>query len=280
VHLSSAGWISVGLGVIIGFARLGLLAVAAKRKPSGDSLYFNTWMIFGTLVIFLGLPALFWASCRQYFYVYWVLGFLYLALEFFVVYEIIGNALKPYSALIDLGKMLFTWAVLFLGVVAVITALTTVGAHQKKLDAAVVVLERSLRLIECGIVMLFFFFEKRLRLPWRNWNVSLLLGLGITAALDLLGSYVSEKLPAQANAVDCVYSLFFLGVMAFWSYSLSYKAASSKISVMDSPSRLIFQRWNESLSTYGFGGGEFVSDSFLPNVERTVERVMARKMTQ
>jgi hypothetical protein len=279
VHLSTAGWISVGLGVVIGFVRLGILAYVAKRKPSGEKLYFNTWMIFGSLVIFLSLPALFWASCRQYFYVYWVFGFLYLALEFFVVYEIIVNALKAYSALIDLGKMLFTWAILFLAVVAGITAVTTVGAHQTKLDAAVVVLERSLRLIECGIVMLFFFFEKRLRLPWQNWNVSLALGLGITAAVDLISSYASEKFPSQNNLIECAYSVIFLGVMSFWTYVLSHKSAASRISVMESPSRLIFQRWNESLGSYGFG--DFATtDSFLPNVERTVERVMARKMTQ
>jgi len=66
--------------------------------------------------------------------------------------------------------------------------------------------------------------------------------------------------------------------MSFWAYSLTYKT-QKKIALMESPSRLIFQRWNESLGSYGFG--DFATtDSFLPNVERTVERVMARKMTQ
>jgi hypothetical protein len=44
---------------------------------------------------------------------------------------------------------------------------------------------------------------------------------------------------------------------------------------------LIFQRWNEALISYQHGGDlAFApSESFLPSVERTVERVMARKMT-
>lgn len=278
MHITSLG-LSVTLGAIIGIARLAMVFFISKKQPSGQFSYFNTWSIFGALAVLLSIPAIFWVSCQQYFYVYWVLGFLYLGLEFFVIYELVVGALKPYSALIDLGKMLFTWALVFLTVVATITALTTVGGHQTKLDAAAAVIERSLRLIECGILMLFFFFEKRLRLPWRNWNVSLAIGLGLTSAVDLVSSYLRSRLPYQVNVIDCVYSLVFIGVMLFWTSTLAHKT-QPKIAIMESPSRLIFQRWNESLSSYGFGGGDFVTDSFLPNVERTVERVMARKMTQ
>jgi hypothetical protein len=278
VHLSFFG-MSVGLGVTIGVARLAMVAFLLRKKPAGEFSYFNTWSIFGSLAVLLALPALFWTSCQQYFYVYWVLGVLYLGLEFFVIYELFVNALKTYSALIDLGKMLFTWALVFLVIVAAITALTTVGAHQSRLEAATAVIERSLRLIECGILMLFFFFEKRLQLPWRNWSVSLALGLGLTSAVDLIGSYVRVRLPHQGNQIDCLYSLVFLGVMSFWAYSLLYKPQRVQASIMDLPSRLVFQRWNESLGSYGFGDIA-AGDSFFPSVERTVERVMARKMTQ
>jgi hypothetical protein len=278
VHLSFFG-LSVGLGAAIGVARLIMVAFLVKKKPAGEFSYFNTWSIFGSLAVLLSLPALFWTSCQQYFYVCWVLGILYLGLEFFVIYELVVSALKSYSALIDLGKMLFTWALVFLTIVAAITALSTVGTHQSRLEAAAAVIERSLRLIECGILMLFFFFEKRLQLPWRNWSVSLALGLGLTSAVDLISSYVRIRLPHQTNQIDCLYSLVFLGVMSFWTYSLLYKPQRREISIMAAPSHLIFQRWNESLGSSGFG--DFTAtDSFFPNVERTVERVMARKMTQ
>lgn len=279
MHVSVAG-ISLTLGAIIGFSRLAFVWFLAKKKPAGEFSYFKTWSIFGALAVLLSIPAYFWTSCQQYFYVYWVLGFLYLSLEFFVIYELVVNALKSYSALIDLGKMLFTWAFLFLMIVAVVTGLTTAGSNQPRLDAAATVIDRSLRLIECGLLMLFFFLEKRLQLPWRDWNISLALGLGVTSAVDLISSYVRVRLPNQGNQIDCFYSLVFIGVMSFWAYAVLHKKQKSQISVMDSPSRLIFQRWDESLSTYGFGGGgDFTTGSFLPNIERTVERVMARKMT-
>ena len=51
--------------------------------------------------------------------------------------------------------------------------------------------------------------------------------------------------------------------MSFWAYSLLYKPQRTEISIMESPSRLVFQRWNESLGSYGFG--DFAAtDSFFP----------------
>jgi hypothetical protein len=54
--------------------------------------------------------------------------------------------------------------------------------------------------------------------------------------------------------------------------------------VLDSPRRLIFQRWNEALLTHTVRGEmAFASggmDSFLPGVEQTVDRVLARKIVQ
>ena len=53
-------------------------------------------------------------GARQYFYIYWALTGVTMVLEFAVMYELLVNALKPYSALIDFGKMLFRWAAIFL----------------------------------------------------------------------------------------------------------------------------------------------------------------------
>jgi hypothetical protein len=280
VHLSVFGWVSVGLGLVIAFARLAMVAYLAKGQARAAYANFKAWMVLGSLIVLVSLPALFLASCRQYTYIYWVLGFLYLASEFAVIYELAVNALKPYSALIDLAKLVFLWALLFLLIVASITAVTTVGAHSTKLDAAVAVLERSLRLIECGILLLFFLFEDRLGLSWRNMNVSIALGLGLTAAVDLIFSYLRASYPLYGYVFDSVYGAMFIGVLSFWFYCLAHRTHKEKSNVLDSPNRLIFQRWNEALIGYQHGGDlAFApSESFLPSVERTVERVMARKM--
>jgi hypothetical protein len=54
--------------------------------------------------------------------------------------------------------------------------------------------------------------------------------------------------------------------------------------VLESPRRLIFQRWNEALLTHSVRGEMAFAgsgmESVLPGVEQTVERVLARKIVQ
>ncbi|MGC2694541.1 MAG: hypothetical protein WA738_02005, partial [Candidatus Angelobacter sp.] len=176
------------------------------------------------MVVFALVSCLF-SSCRQYFYLYWVLSFLYMALEFGIMYEIFANALKPYSALIDLGKMLFRWAGVFLLFAAVLTALATSGPQNGKLAAGIALLERSMRLMQCGLLLLFILFEKRLGLSWKNHNMSIALGMGVAAAMDLGASYLKGHFPASATAFALTNSIVFIGVLSFWAHSLAQPAA-------------------------------------------------------
>ena len=78
-------------------------------------------------------------------------------------------------------------------------------------------------------------------------------------------------------------TLVYLGAASFWAYSLA-KPEPVRSNVLDSPRRLIFQRWNEALLTHSVRGEMAFAaggaDSFLPGVEQTVERVLARKIVQ
>ena len=140
-----------------------------------------------------------------------------------------------------------------------------------------------MRLMECGLLLLFFFFERRLGLSWRNPNVGIAIGLGITASVDLMCSYMQSRFPAQAFQLGMVNTAAYVGVLTFWCYVLLADRLEKK-SAVSPPRGLILQRWNEALTatplvTARQQAAAFSSvESFLPGVERTVERVMARKM--
>jgi hypothetical protein len=209
-----------------------------------------------------------------------VSGVLFVGVEFALMYEIFVNSLKPYSALIDLGKMLFGWATIFLLIAATLTAFASSGSGADKITAAMTVVERTMRLIECGLLLLFFLFEKKLHLSWKSANVAIAVGLGISAALDLSVSYLRSHFPWRIDELGVLNTAAYIGILFFWTYCLS-SSKKEKVSVLESPNRLIFQRWNEALLSYKEGELAFASgrvDSFLPGVERTVERVLARKM--
>ncbi len=221
--------------------------------------------------------------CPQYFYIYWVLNALTMGFEFAVLYELLVNALKPYSALIDLGKMLFRWAAVFLILAALLTAFATTGSGNNKLIAASELLQRTVRLMQCGLLLLFFGLEKRLGLTWRTHSMSIALGLGIYAAVDLSSTYLIDRVPAMTGAFQIFANVVYLAAACLWASSLA-RPEPARNNVLESPSRLIFQRWNEALISYSARGEMALAsngvNSFLPGVEETVDRVLARKMVQ
>jgi hypothetical protein len=109
--------------------------------------------------------------------------------------------------------------------------------------------------------------------------------LGINAAFGLSLSYLSTRFVAWGFTLDLINFLQYLAIIGLWLVCF-YQAEPERGNVLNSPSKLIFQRWNDVLVTSRFsaaasGGAGFGGlDSFLPNVEQTVDRVLARKIVQ
>ena len=76
--------------------------------------------------------------------------------------------------------------------------------------------------------------------------MSIALGLGIYAAVDLSTTYLIDRVPALTGAFQIFANLVYLGAASLWAYSLA-KPEPARSNVLDSPRRLIFQRWNEAL---------------------------------
>ena len=220
-------------------------------------------------------------SLSQYFYAYSVLNALLMLLEFGVMYELVVVALKPYGAIIDLGKMLFQWAGLFLLLAAALTAYATAGSAAERCTAGVDILARSLRLMQCGLLFLFFLFERRLSLSWRSLPVCIAIGIGVSSSLELIGSYLSGHYISSAAWLNIIEDASWLATVVYWSGSF-FSRDRQRTNVLDSPSRLIFQRWDEALASYGYGASASSPsnvESFLPGIEKTVDRVMARRVS-
>lgn len=284
MQFSLTEWVLITLAVAAAGVQAFTLRIIINRKLRTEFPMFFRYSAFCALGSIVTLLLFILACCStEYFYVYWVLTVGTMVLEFAVLYELLVNALKPYSALIDLGKMLFRWAAVFLVVAALLTAFATAGSGAGKLTAAVQLLQRTVRLMQCGLLLLFLGLEKRLGLSWRTHSMSIALGLGIYAAIDLSTTYLIDRIPAYAGAFHIFANLVYVAAASLWAASLA-RPEPARNNVLDSPSRLIFQRWNEALSSYSSRGEMALAsngvNSFLPGVEETVDRVLARKMVQ
>ena len=282
MQISHIPWILIAIAVAGIAVQAYTLRILSRGKLRSEFPVFFRYTSLCIASSAVGLVPFFF-YCPQYFYLYWVLSTILMVFEFGVLYELLVNALKPYSALIDLGKMLFRWAAVFLILAALLTAFATTGSSSGKVIAASELLQRTVRLMQCGILLLFFGLEKRLGLSWRNHSMSIALGLGIYAGVDLSTTYLIDRMPTFTGLFYIFTNLVALSAEILWAVSLA-RPEQARNNVLDSPNRLIFQRWNEALVSYGHRGEFAVAsnsvESFLPGVEQTVERILARKMVQ
>ena len=203
----------------------------------------------------------------DYFYAYWTISALSFALGLGVLYEIFQHAFRPYAALRGLGSMLFRWAALVLLMVAVITALSA-PAGQSPLITAILSLERSIRMMQCGLLILMLFFSPQLGLSWRSHLFGITAGFGGYAAISLTLVSLRAQLGIPG---DTAYTLinsgaYTLAAATWFAYLLAPEPARQAVRVQPVP-----DSWDFALQ--GIGRAQ-APDSFLSNMEKTVDRIL------
>lgn len=281
MHLSPVEYALLATSVASVCVQAVILRLIHKRKLRSEFPIFFRYTAYCAGFGLIALAAyLIGCGCWQYYFLVWAGNGVMLLFQFGVMYEIFANALKPYSALIDLGRIIFRWAGVFLLLAAVLTGFATNGPESNRLFAAEDLMERSLGLMQSGLLLLFFMFERRLGLSWRSHSMAIAIGLGSSAAFTLSTSYVSSHYPILQSGIGLAAGLVYLAMVTFWAVCF-YQQEPARSNVLDSPTRLIFQRWNEALLSTPIATEKNAAmatvESFLPGIEKTVDRVMARK---
>ena len=260
-----------------------ILAVMIRRRLRPQFPIFFTYTLFVMASSIVQNVAHEFVSPTQYTIVSLVNSAVSICLAFCVFYEVFRHVLKPYSAITDLSRLLFGWAGLFLLVAALTTTLGSGSLGLNGICTVFVLFERVARLMECGLLFLLLIFETRLGLSWRNYAMSIALGLGSYSAVDLISSLlrtaVADRWYMAAALISPVcYALVLIG----WAINFAFPEPARK-NALESPSRLIFQRWNETLMSSPLVAqraqlATASMESFIPGVEKTVDRILAKKM--
>lgn len=262
-------------GLWIGGWALSLTVVVTmvRRKLRGEFPLFFAYAAFQAVAVLVQfaiyhlLAVYHWGSYANYFYAYWVSSALATGLELAVLSEIFQHAFRPYAALRGLASMIFRWAAVVLLLVAVITALSA-PPEQSMLITAILSLERSIRMMQCGLLILMLFFSPQLGLSWRSHLFGISAGFGGYAAVSL--TLVSLK--AQLGIPgDTAYSLissgaYTLAAAAWCAYLLAPEPARRAVRVQPVP-----DQWDFALQ--GISRAQ-APESFLANMEKTVDRVL------
>jgi hypothetical protein len=128
--------------------------------------------------------------------------------RFGVIYEIFTEVFRSYNALSELGRVLFRWTTIVLLLIGIALA----GTHGSGADGFLVIvpiLDRTVSLMQCGLLMFLFLFSRYFALSWRNYAFGIALGFGILASSDLAISAIRSQL------ADGSYILDMLGMAAY-----------------------------------------------------------------
>lgn len=257
------------------FALAALISAMIYKRQRTSFPWFFQYAIYQAIVIVLLFSVYHFASYPTYYFTYWTTAAIGTVFGFAVLHEIYRVAFKPYPALQQLGSLLFRWGALvvliFAGVMAISNSASTVNA----VTDAILTLERSIRLMQCGMVLLLVFFSRHLGLSFRHPVMGISAGFGTVAAVNLI--LVSLRTGGWLLN-DSVFSLVntssYLTVIAAWTgYMLAPEPARRPVLVEP-----VSARWDSALA--GLAGGSSNSnpsdDALLLRMEAAVDRAFAR----
>jgi hypothetical protein len=246
-----------------------VVVAMVKRKLHRTFVFFFSYIIWQILVFSVLFPISRTNSYQLFFYTSWSTSAVSVALGFKVIHEIFVDIFRPYHTMKDMGSVLFKWAGLVMLLVAGVVAASNPVTESGPLVQAIITLQRSVRVIQVGLVMFLLVFSKYLGISWRQRSFGIALGFGSFAGIELAvvalrsGTYVGENMSNVINMVA------YNSAIIIWAFYAAIKGAERE----DATVLLKSQRWEQSLTDLQHPG---TADSLIPLFEGMVDRAFSR----
>jgi hypothetical protein len=185
-------------------------------------------------------------SQAMYFESYWLAQLVSAVLGFAVIHEIYQHVFVNYEALRRLGALLFRWAAGVLLVLTVLAAASAPGADANRLSAAAFLLERSVRVMQCGLLVFLCLLAAYFGLSWRRPVFGMALGFGVFASIELVAATLRAHIGTSAAQIwQIVNSLSYTAAVIIWaSYFVARQPAARNVEL---PARTEVDKWNQAL---------------------------------
>ena len=120
------------------------------------------------------------------------------ALRFGIIQEVFNNVFREYPRIeaIATVSMRFVTGILLLS--AVLVAIHSSGKTFSNLMAGVSLLDRSVAIIQAGLILFLFLFSRLFGLSWRSYTFGIALGFAIFASTELAVWAVRLTVPEEA----------------------------------------------------------------------------------
>ncbi|MGC2196095.1 MAG: hypothetical protein WA628_15585 [Terriglobales bacterium] len=248
-----------------------LVGIMLWRKLHRTFPMFFGYVVFQLIVFAITFPLNNARFYTVFFYACWATTAVSVVLGFRVIHEIFLDVFRPYDTLRDLGSVLFKWAGLVMLMVAGVVAASTASGTEDPLQAGIMTLERSVRVVQCGLILFLLVFSRYLGTNWRQKSFGIALGFGAFASVEL--SLIALN-ASTGNVFNQVLSSFInmtaynITIFIWMGYMLAKSPARAPAAHMLRP-----QRWEEGLSAIQHPQS---ADSLIPMFESMVDRALSR----
>lgn len=242
-----------------------LLACMVQRKLHRVFPRFFSYIIFQILnsgFLFLTYR---YGTEKAYFDGYWTGNAISVILAVLVMDEILQHVFRDYGSAQNAGVVIFRWSCGLLLLLAIVTAVTSQQSAADRVVAVVLTLERSLRVMQCGLFCLLMILCRLLKNCWRQHVFGIALGFGIFASIEtILVSIAMRYGDAVGPSVSLLVSVAYNAVTILWIGYLRQQA--DVIPAVEMGPRLDLALADPAVGT----------EAFISMVERSVEQVLSR----
>ncbi|HZP24567.1 MAG TPA: hypothetical protein VFB04_14060 [Terriglobales bacterium] len=249
--------------------QIAVLIAMFRRGLHRSYPYFFNYTIIGILSVPI-LYVLYRQSYTVYYYAYYTNIGLSVIVSFAVLQEIFKDAFRPYEALRELSVILFRWSALVVLLVAVMWAINTGKSNHGVVTDIIMLADRALRLMQCGLVFFLLLFSEYLGIPRRSLLFGISLGFGFFASVNMLvfTGFAHHGFLKQATLSTINSGAYMFAVVLWLGYTLAAAPARSKVT------EDLLERsrdWNSALEDARV---PVVADSLLDSMDQTVERLL------
>jgi hypothetical protein len=244
-----------------------------RRRLHKEFPYFFNYVVFQIVTFLVEFSLRNWVNA---FYVYWTFTALSIVISFAVFLEIFRDAFRPYEALRDLSLILFRWCALVVLLLAGMWAVTSWRGNQvDNITNAIYLVDRSVRMMQCGLVLFMLLFSEYLGISRRNVLFGVAVGFGFFAAVNMLvmtalshHSFFSKNTLSRINGSAYIISTL------IW---LAYAALPSTVRSAAKLGAEATQKWDQALDDARNGAPV---TSLLDSMDETVERLLYHRATE
>lgn len=204
----------------------------------------------------------------SYFDAYWAGNAISVLLTVTVMDELLQHLFKQYGGIQNLGSIIFRWACGLLLLLAILSAVSSQDGSADRVVAAVLAFDRSVRVMQCGLVLLLMLLCRFLRNCWRQHEFGIALGFGVFASIELiLVSILMHYGDGPGAIVSLVKSSAYNAVTLLWIVYLRQQSQAMPE---------IVARQLSGLNVAFVASTPAGDRDFLSMVEQAVDRVLSR----